>query len=126
MTKHYNKTELKEKRRQLRRNQTFCEKIMWMYLRNRQLSGVKFRRQYSVDQYVIDFYAPALKFAIELDGDIHNLSEQKEYDKKRQEYLEQFGIKFLRITNEELLGNANKTFEKIETEIKTILNNRKK
>src|SRR4030042_3457972 len=120
MTKHYNKTSEKEKRRKLRQEQTYAEKIMWQNLRNRQLLGVKFRRQYSVDQYVIDFYAPELKLAVEADGLIHELADQKQYDKARQEYLETFGITFIRITNKELLGNPNKAFERISEKIKRL------
>ena len=120
MTKHYNKKELKETRRHLRKNQTYTEKIVWMYLRNRQMEGYKFRRQYSVDKFVIDFYCPKLKLAIEIDGSIHNEPDQKEYDVKRQEYLETFGIKFLRLTNEEINGNPNAAFEKIEKTIEEL------
>ena len=120
MTKHYNKKELKETRRHLHKNQTYTEKIVWMYLRNRQMEGYKFRRQYSVDKFVIDFYCPKLKLAIEIDGSIHNEPDQKEYDVKRQEYLETFGIKFLRLTNEEINGNPNAAFEKIEKTIEEL------
>lgn len=120
MTKRYNKREEKDKRRKLRKDQTYCEKIMWLYLRNRQLLGIKFRRQYSVDKYVVDFYAPEIKLAIELDGNVHNIPEQKEYDIERQSYLEEFGIRFLHITNEELLGNPNKAFDRIERFIKLV------
>ncbi len=77
----------------------------------------RFLRQYSIDNYVIDFYCSKLKLAIEIDGDIHDLQDQKEYDKNRQEYLENFGVTFIRIKNEELLGNPNKAFEKIENEV---------
>jgi very-short-patch-repair endonuclease len=119
MTKHYNKKSEQEKRRQLRKNMTYCEKLVWMYLRKKQF-GIRFLRQYSVDKYVIDFYTPKLKLAVEIDGDVHNIPEQKEHDEKRQGKLEQFGITFVRITNEELLGNPNKAFEKIESVIKKI------
>ena len=119
MTKHYNKTSDKRKRRLLRKGMTFCEKILWIHLRRKQL-GVRFLRQYSIDQFVIDFYLPKIKLAIELDGDVHNNPDQKEYDVKRQEYLETFGITFLRITNDELLGNANLVFVKIEDAIKKL------
>ena len=100
----------------MRKEMTFCERILWTHLRKKQL-GVRFLRQYSIDNYVIDFYCPKLKLAIELDGNIHELPEQQEYDAKRQEHLENFGIHFIRITNDELMGNANKAFEKIEKEI---------
>ncbi len=122
MTKHFNKTFLKERRRYLRKNQTEGENILWQYLRKRKTLGCKFRRQYSVDNYVIDFYCPELKFAIELDGEIHNIPEQREYDKKRQTDIEVYKIKFLRITNEEFLNNPNKTFEKIEEMINLLRN----
>jgi very-short-patch-repair endonuclease len=119
MTKHYNKASEKQKRRLLRKGMTFCEKILWIHLRRKQL-GVRFLRQYSIDQFVIDFYSTEIKFAIELDGDVHNNPDQKEYDVKRQEYLETFGITFLRITNEELMSNANLVFVKIEEAIKKL------
>jgi very-short-patch-repair endonuclease len=82
--------------------------------------GYKFRRQYSVDKYVVDFYSPKLKLAIEIDGDVHDLPEQKEYDAERQEDIEKFGITFVRITNEKLVGNPNKAFAKIEDAIKIL------
>ncbi|MGD8781487.1 MAG: endonuclease domain-containing protein [Ignavibacteria bacterium] len=119
MTKHYNKKSQQEKRRYLRNNMTYTEKIVWAHIRKRQL-GYRFLRQYSVDHYVIDFYCPELKLALEIDGGIHELPENKEYDEARQKYIEGFGIKFLRIKNEEILGNANKAFDKIINEIKTI------
>ena len=113
MTKHYNKKSEKEKRRTLRKEMTFCERIMWIHLRRKQL-GVRYLRQYSIDHYVIDFYCPELKLAIELDGSIHDNPDQKEYDVYRQEYLEKYGITFLRITNDELMGNPNMAFDRIE------------
>lgn len=119
MTEHFNKKEMKKRRRQLRVSMTYCEKLIWMYLRKRQMKE-RFLRQYSVDNYVIDFYCPKLKLAVEIDGDVHKLEDQKIYDKERQKYLEDFGLGFIRITNEELLANANKAFEKIENEIKRL------
>ncbi len=117
MTQHFNKSTEKEKRRKLRRDQTFCEKIVWIYLRDRKTLGYKFRRQYSVDHYVIDFYCPELKLAVELDGSIHDALDRKEYDAYRQEYLESYGKTFCKITNDELMGNANMAFKKIEDAI---------
>lgn len=120
MTKHYNRKSEKDKRKNLRKEQTYCEKLAWMFLRNRQMLGYKFRRQYSIDQYVIDFYCPMLKLAIESDGDVHDDPDQKKYDAERQEDIEKFGITFVRIINEELLGNPNKVFAKIEDAIKIL------
>jgi len=95
---------------------TSTEKIVWTHLRKKQL-GCRFLRQYSVDHFVIDFYSPELKLAIEIDGDVHKVPENKEYDKARQKYIEGFGIKFVRIKNEEIFGNADLAFEKIIKEI---------
>ena len=83
----------------------------------------RFLRQYSVDHYVIDFYCPILKLAFEVDGNVHDSSGQQEYDNNRQEYLESYGITFVRITNDELLANPEKAFNKIEEEIKIIEGN---
>jgi very-short-patch-repair endonuclease len=73
--------------------------------------------RYSVDQFIIDFYCPKLKLALEIDGSVHDEPDNKEYDIKRKEYLETFGIKFLRLTNEEINSNPNKVFMKIENAI---------
>ncbi len=120
MTIHFNISEMKQRRRELRNNQTPAEKIMWEHLRNRKLLGIKFRRQYSVDYYVIDFYAPSLKLAIEIDGGIHNIPEQKEYDKIREEHIKNYGIKILRIKNEEIFENLHNVLSRIEETIKSI------
>jgi len=114
MTYYFNQQMQKEKRRLLRQNQTYCEKLLWMYLRNRQLQGYKFRRQYSIGPFVIDFYCPELKFAIEVDGGIHEIGQQREYDFERQKYLEKFNIIFLRITNKEVLEDIKSVVSKIE------------
>ncbi|MEW6194614.1 MAG: endonuclease domain-containing protein [Bacteroidota bacterium] len=121
MTEHFNKKEMQKRRRQLRANMTYCEKLVWLYLRKRQMKE-RFLRQYSVDNYVVDFYCPKLKLAIEVDGDIHDLQDQKKYDKDRQEYLENFGIQFVRVKNVKLLSNPDKEFQRIENEIQKLGN----
>jgi very-short-patch-repair endonuclease len=122
MNKHFNKQKMKKRRRELRKNMTYCEKLVWAYLRKKQMQ-VRFLRQYSVDNYVIDFYCTKLKLAVEIDGDVHDVPEQKIYDEKRQCYLENFGITFVRIKNEELLGNPNLAFERIEQAVKELKSN---
>ena len=121
MTKLYNRQQEKEKRRELRQSETIAERNMWSQLRGRKLLGLKFKRQFSVDKYIIDFYCPEYKIAIELDGNVHDLEDVKNYDAARQQYLEDYGIHFIRITNDEYLGNSNKAFEKIERIIKEIM-----
>ena len=119
MTRHFTKKSEQEKRRKLRRDMTYCERIVWIHLRKKQL-GYRFLRQYSVDHFVIDFYCPKLKLAVEIDGEYHNSDSQKKYDKNREKYLEKFGITFVRIKNEEFLGNPDRAFRKIEEKIKLL------
>jgi very-short-patch-repair endonuclease len=97
MTKHFNKSPETEKRRKLRQHQTNAEGLVWKFIRNRQLLGYKFKRRYSIDHYIIDFYCPELKLAIEIDGGTHTTSEKKKKDIIRQKYLEGFNINFVRI-----------------------------
>ena len=105
------------KARYLRKEETKAEKILWEKLRNNNLN-VKFRRQHPFDMYILDFYAPAIKLAIELDGSIHNSKEAKEYDKERTEYLELKKIKVIRFWNSEIENNLESTIKKIKEYIK--------
>ena len=113
MTLHYNKISEKEKRRALRNNMPLAEKIVWNSLRKKQINGVRFLRQYSVDFYVLDFYSPQIKLAVEIDGPTHITKEEIEYDKERQKYIEAFGIEFLRFTNEQVFRNIDKVIADI-------------
>jgi len=119
MTKVFNKKSEKEKRRKLRNNPTYTEKILWISLCRRQICDVRFLRQYSVNHFVIDFYAPKIRLAIEVDGSSHIGKE--DYDKARQEYIEDFGIEVIRFTNENVLGNINKVVSQIEQVVKSKL-----
>jgi very-short-patch-repair endonuclease len=94
---------LKPRRRELRRNQTDAEKALWAHLRNKQFYGVKFFRQYSIGPYILDFYSPTVKLAVELDGGQHNQCQNKEYDVARSEYLKAQEIEVIRFWNHEVL-----------------------
>jgi very-short-patch-repair endonuclease len=118
MALHYNKSVMKKRRKALRKNLSKSEAIVWSHLSRRQMHGYKFRRQYSVDQYVLDFYCPQLKLAIEIDGESHFHGSAEEYDKHRQEYIESFGIRFLRFTNDDVCTNIDGVFLKIVETIK--------
>ena len=121
MTKLYNRKHEKEKRRELRQNETFAEKNFWSQLRNRNFLGLKFKRQFSIDRYIIDFYCPEHKIAIEVDGSVHELDEVKANDEQRQKILESYGVRFIRVTNEEYFGNPNIAFDRIEKEIRSLI-----
>ena len=82
------------------------EKRIWARLRSRQVNGYKFRRQYSIGNFIVDFYCPEAKLAIEIDGDSHFDNEQRLYDIARQRYIEAKGIHFLRFTNKDITENV--------------------
>ncbi len=113
MTKIFNKKSQTQKRKLLRKNLPKTEIALWVKLKNKKINGFKFRRQYSINRYVVDFYCPMLKLAIEIDGNYHNTAETKNYDKLRQNFIENYGIKFLRFSNSDITEN-------LEGVIKTI------
>lgn len=95
---------------ELRKNQTSQEVILWAHLRGTQL-GFKFKRQHSVGPYILDFYCPDKKLAIELDGAQH--ISNKEYDQERTNYLLVLDIKTIRFWNREIDANINEVLHKI-------------
>src|SRR3989344_8551489 len=96
MVLNYNDPKFKSRRRALRRNQTETEKLLWKHLRNKQLTDAKFFRQYSVGPYVLDFYCPMKRLAVELDGGQHLTAQQQRHDIQRTNYLTQQGITVIR------------------------------
>ncbi|HVT01337.1 MAG TPA: endonuclease domain-containing protein [Patescibacteria group bacterium] len=96
---------IKNNSKKLRLNQTNEEKILWEKLRNRQMFGLKFRRQQSIGEYIVDFVAYENKIIIELDGNRHNDAMVKLKDKKRTKWLENQGFRVLRFWNNELYTN---------------------
>jgi len=90
---------LKTFRKELRNNLTPAEARFWKIVQNKNLEGRKFRRQHSVGNYILDFYCPSEKLAIELDGEVHFNDNAREYDYERKLFLEHYGIKVLRFEN---------------------------
>ena len=117
----YNRIETKANRRYLRKNMTHAERVLWHKIKAKQLFGTKFRRQFGIGKYIVDFYCPRYKLAIEVDGDSHYRNEKvKVYDRRRQTYIESFGVRFLRFTNVEIYQNMNGVLLAIEKEIEEI------
>jgi very-short-patch-repair endonuclease len=106
-----------DKRRLLRGSMPEAEVILWSRLKGRQLLGCKFRRQYSVGSFVIDFFSVEIKLGIELDGDSHFQPGAPGYDRKRQQFIESFGIRIVRILNTEVDENLDGVLEMIEREV---------
>lgn len=99
MPRFHNREEYNRLRKDLRRVLTKAEVVLWYYLKGRQFHGYKFRRQHGIGRYVVDFYCPALKMAIELDGSQHYEREAKEYDREREAFLNGLGIQVVRFPN---------------------------
>src|SRR5215510_10744821 len=102
LTHLYTRTSEKQVRRSLRSEMPSAESLLWSKLRRRQLLGYKFRRQYSVGAYVIDFYCTELRLAIEVDGDSHFQNGSQARDKDREAFIKSFDIDFLRFRNVEV------------------------
>jgi very-short-patch-repair endonuclease len=92
--------ELKQFSRKLRQSGNLSEALLWKFLRARQVHGMQFTRQKPIGNYIVDFYCPKLKLAIEIDGISHDW--KYEYDLKRTSDLEKLGITVLRFKDSEV------------------------
>ncbi len=101
--------------RQKRHEPTPAEDRLWEHLRNRQISGFKFRRQHVVDKFILDFYCPGACLVIEVDGSIHEYTVEE--DAIRQEFLESLGFKVLRFSNQEVLEALDTVIAQIKSAI---------
>lgn len=108
----FNKVFVKTRRRTLRKAATGAERKLWSKLRNKQLFGLKFFRQYSVGSYIVDFYCPSIRLGIEADGSQHG-GARKDYDENRTKYSEQFNITVLRFWDNDILKNTEGVISKI-------------
>ena len=100
--RNHNETEKKTLRQKLRNNPTRAEKVLWRMLRRSGL-GFKFRRQHGVGRYVLDFYCPEAKLAVELEGGIHGDPIRAERDVERHSFLASQGIHILYFRNQAVL-----------------------
>lgn len=97
----------------MRRKSTQAEKMLWERLRSNTL-GVRFFRQYSIEGYVVDFYCPEKRLAIEIEGSIHTFAQQKNYDTYRKRLIEAYNIKFLMFTNLEIYTKSEDVMRRIK------------
>jgi very-short-patch-repair endonuclease len=120
MTKLYNKTSEKDKRQSLRNNMPLAEQLVWARLKGKQIENCKFRRQYSVGSFVVDFYTVEIKLAIEIDGDSHFTDGAEVADRERQSSIEASGMRFLRFTNRQVYEELDAVIEAISQMICTL------
>ena len=101
--------------RDFRKNPTKAEACLWEILRAKRFNGYKFRRQHPMKDYILDFYCPELKLAIEIDGQIHKDEQQAKYDLERTNTLQEAGIFTIRFWNSEILTELPKVIIRIQT-----------
>ncbi len=109
---------LKDRRRNLRVRSTDVERCLWQKLRGRQVCSLKFFRQFSVGPYILDFYCPEKRIAVELDGSQHATEQGKAYDVERSAYLKSKDIQVIRFWNNEVITNMDGVVMKILEVIK--------
>ena len=103
--------EIEAAARRLRRNMTPAEQKLWGALRGKKLGGLKFRAQHPVGPFILDFYCPARKLVIEVDGGVHE--KQADYDESRTQQLEAYGYRVIRFRNEEVLEDLPSVLKQI-------------
>ena len=118
----HNQKAQSQQRRELRNNSTAAEVALWKMLKDKQVEGVKFRRQFSIGPYILDFYSPEVRLCIELDGAVHYTEGGADYDWSRTEYLsKEHDIVVLRFENSTLY----KYSEEVIAEIRRVVKERK-
>jgi len=100
-----------QRAKELRKNMTVTEQLLWRRLNKKQL-GVRFKRQHPIDIFIADFYCHQYKLVVEVDGEYHN--EQIEYDEGRTAELERFGITVIRFTNDDVMEDIDRVVEEIK------------
>lgn len=111
----YNQYQQNIFRKKLRHNLTAAELKLWYFVKNKQVDGFKFRRQFGIGKFIIDFYCPESKLAVEIDGDSHFDLKTKARDYTRDKYLKSFKINVLRFNNSEVIENIEGVIEKIRS-----------
>lgn len=108
----------------LRRNMTDAEKLLWNHLKAG-VQGLKFRRQHPIGIYIADFYCHKIKLIVEIDGSIHALKDVKENDKKREDDLRDWGNTIIRFTNENVFKNLDRVLAEINKTVENLINSSK-
>ena len=108
----YNQPYLKGVRKTLRQQEITAERILWSKIRNKQ-QKYKFRRQYSVGKYILDFYCPRVKLGIEVDGATHSTNVEIKKDIEKEKFIGRFGIKIIRFNNFDIYNEIDSVLTEI-------------
>ena len=103
--------------RELRKNVTNAEALLWGYLRDRRMEGIKFRQQHPILRYIVDFYAHELKLVIEIDGNVHLDDMQARTDQLKRRHLEEHDIWLIRFTNNDVINKTDMVLSAIRKKV---------
>ena len=103
--------EIEQAARRLRKNLTPAEANLWQALRNKQLAGLRFRCQHPIGNFIFDFYCPACKLVVEVDGEIH--CDRADYDNARSSKLAEHGYRVLRFSNQRVMNDLPQVLAEI-------------
>ncbi len=117
MTQIFNQKWSQERRRKLRNRPTKAERLLWFYLKGKQVLGVTFRRQYNIGGYIVDFYVPTLRLVVEVDGAYHDLPEVRQYDHDRTAYFTGLGLRVIRFANEAVFADIDNVLNRLRQEL---------
>ncbi|MDE2854012.1 MAG: DUF559 domain-containing protein [Chloroflexota bacterium] len=106
--------DIKARARNMRKQPTLAERVLWKKLRNKQVKGYRFRRQHTIDRFIVDFYCRQARLVIEVDGAVHGTTEAIEYDHGRQVFLENRGLNVLRFSNAQVINDLDAVLQCIE------------
>ncbi len=115
----HNSKSLLERRRDLRNNSTYTEELLWEEIRGSKL-GFKLKRQHSIGKYIIDFFCSSKRLIVEIDGGIHELKDNQEYDLVRDKFFTDLGYTVLRIKSNEVEDNMKEVLQKIRGKLASI------
>jgi very-short-patch-repair endonuclease len=120
MRRHQVQPDIRYFSREMRREPTEAEAILWEQLRGRRLNGWRFRRQHPYERFILDFYCADAKLIVEIDGAIHLTNKQQIYDRERTIWMEVSGFELIRFTNEQVLEQTGQVLAQIDRKCKTL------
>ena len=112
--------DLRKNVRELRHDPASCEQTFWLRAKANAIEGVKFRRQHPFEGFILDFYAPELGLAVEIDGDVHDEPGRKGYDRWREARLREHGLRTIRYTNAEIAVDIDGVTDRLRTVIREL------
>jgi very-short-patch-repair endonuclease len=115
------KPDIFKKAKELRRYENEAKKVLWSKLSRNQMLRLQFRRQHPINNFIVDYYCAKIKLVIEVDGNIHELPENKIYDIGRNQILNDFGITVIRFSNDQIIYDIKNVIKSIEETVKQLV-----